>query len=396
MNSKWLLVFVVLLMALVVLIPTTSAQDDTVNGFTVSYGGRIFDGTNTTFIYVVIGTGAGPDLSHFDVEIPQCDTALQVVAYNPADAVSFGTDPTTGVNGIKWDLPLGVNETRAYSITFAGEVDEGIIVVAVKGGPGFETTEIAGPACDTPALVVEKSVSADGGVTWDDADAAPGPEVEPGADVQFRVVVTNTGTEPLTTITLTDNVYDTTGCAIPDTLEPESAFECPLGPFPAAEGQHTNVVTVTALAGDEMLEATDSANYFGGELDDDDDTVIIVIEGPVQQININIITIYGINIELDPDDPLLTVIQIGDYIRVEGDYGQSGNTIIIIAVTIIIVDVDVVVDQGSGAVWRDPGDCGNPPPPWAPAHGWRRRCESGGGDNGSSGSRSGRGQGRGN
>jgi hypothetical protein len=28
-------------------------------------------------------------------------------------------------------------------------------------------------------------------------------------------------------------------------------------------------------------------------------------------------------------------------------------------------------------VWRDDNECGNPPPPWAPAHGWRRKCGGG-------------------
>ena len=28
-------------------------------------------------------------------------------------------------------------------------------------------------------------------------------------------------------------------------------------------------------------------------------------------------------------------------------------------------------------IWQDDGkNCGNPPPPWAPANGWRRRCEN--------------------
>jgi hypothetical protein len=107
--------------------------------------------------------------------------------------------------------------------------------------------------------------------------------------------------------------------------------------------------------------------------------VIIVIEGPVEQININIITIYNINIEVAPDDPLLTVIQIGDVIRVEGHLDDDdSDTIIIIAVTVIFIDIDVFVAD-DGQVWRDPGDCSNGPPPWAPAHGWRRRCEGGGG-----------------
>jgi hypothetical protein len=125
----------------------------------------------------------------------------------------------------------------------------------------------------------------------------------------------------------------------------------------------------------------------------DDDDVIIVIEGPVIAIQINIITIYDIDIAVAPDDPLLTVIQIGDIVRVEGilfspgddddDFsgilvglGDADIDITIIAITIIIVDIDVFVGD-DGAVWRDDGDCGSPPPPWAPAHGWRARCEGG-------------------
>lgn len=119
---------------------------------------------------------------------------------------------------------------------------------------------------------------------------------------------------------------------------------------------------------------------------DDDDDVIIVVEGPVQQININIITIYNINIIIDDDDPILTVVQIGDIVRVEGVIDGDDIVLIggdvqitIIAITIIIVDVDIEINIDTGDVWRDDGSCANPPPPWAPANGWRRRCEGGGG-----------------
>jgi hypothetical protein len=125
--------------------------------------------------------------------------------------------------------------------------------------------------------------------------------------------------------------------------------------------------------------------------DDDDSGIIIVIEGPVEAININIITIYGIDIEVDEDDPILTVVQIGDVIRVEGELDDiEEDTLVIIAITIIIVDVDIYISD-DGDAWRD-DDCSNPPPPWAPAHGWRDRCEAGGasspgrGRGGSSGS----------
>ncbi len=111
---------------------------------------------------------------------------------------------------------------------------------------------------------------------------------------------------------------------------------------------------------------------------------IIIIEGPVTAININIITIYDIDIELNVDDPLLLVIKIGDIVRVEGSIQDRGGVIIIVAVTVIIVNVDIDIDTGE--VWRDEGNCANPPPPWAPANGWRRRCgggnNNGGGNNG--------------
>jgi hypothetical protein len=127
--------------------------------------------------------------------------------------------------------------------------------------------------------------------------------------------------------------------------------------------------------------------------------ITIVIEGPVQSININVITIYNIDIELAENDPNLTIIQIGDIVRIEGDTREDdddndGNiTIIVVAVTVVIVNVDINIVTGD--VWRDEGsDCANPPPPWAPANGWRRRCE-GGGNNGN-GNGNGRGRGRGN
>src|SRR5690606_3141103 len=104
------------------------------NTFVVAYGGRVFDGSNTTFTYTVSGTGVSPDLSHFDVEIPQCVPVLEVVTFSPADAVEFGVDPTTGVNGIKWDTPLLTTESRTYTITFFGYVAEGSVIVAVKDG----------------------------------------------------------------------------------------------------------------------------------------------------------------------------------------------------------------------------------------------------------------------
>ena len=71
----------------------------------------------------------------------------------------------------------------------------------------------------------------------------------------------------------------------------------------------------------------------------------------MQAININIITIFDFDIEIAEDDPLLTLIQVGDVIRIEGvltdDLSIEGN-LIIIAINIIIINVEIDTDDDDG------------------------------------------------
>lgn len=384
-----LLVMLIVLLTMAALPAILLAQPT--NGFNVIYGGRIYDSAanRTTFTYLVSGTGAPPDLSHFDLEIPNCPTPLIVAAYEPTTAVSFGVDPTTGINGIKWDIPLQATATRTYSVTFQGNVLEGSVLAAVKGGNGFATVSVPGPSCAAPKLDIEKFVSTDG-VTWQDADAAPGPIVAPGAAVWFRFNVTNSGNVELTNLTLSDDTVDVSSCTIPATLPSGAFFECAVGPLTAADGQHSNIATANGTFNGITVSDSDGAHYFSGlatptptatmaptatPVPDDDDNALpitIIIEGPVQQININIITIYDINIVVGETDPILGIIQVGDVLYVEGNTEDADGVVVIIAVNIVIINVDINVDTGE--YWRDDGSCANPPPPWAPANGWRRRC----------------------
>jgi hypothetical protein len=80
---------------------------------------------------------------------------------------------------------------------------------------------------------------------------------------------------------------------------------------------------------------------------------IIVVEGPVQSINANIITIFNINIQVDSNDPILTQIQIGDNLHVEGHAVSQGNTIIIVAINVTIVN-EIIVNPASGATALPP------------------------------------------
>jgi hypothetical protein len=56
----------------------------------------------------------------------------------------------------------------------------------------------------------------------------------------------------------------------------------------------------------------------------DDGAIIVVVEGPVRIINVNIVTIYDINVMVAPDNPLLKVIHIGDFVRARGHFDGSG------------------------------------------------------------------------
>lgn len=454
-----LLVYVLIVIVVLTSAPIVTAQDPDdglLVSFEVSYGGSVYDSSTnqTTFTYIVSGTGQPPDLSHFDVGLPTCSPPLIVVGTSPTDAVSFGVDPTTGVDGIKWDLPLKTTESRTYTITFLGNVAEGTVPVAVKGDT-FEVGSLPGPSCTVVSIDVEKFIAIDG-ESWQEVDDAPGPDVASDAQVSFRFVVTNIGNAELNTLTLTDSLYDTSTCTLPDSLAPGEALECVIGPFPSVEGQHTNIVTASGEADGKTAIDTDVAHYFSGDLplvevekfvsadagitwagsveveagdevsfkflvtnvgnvaltgftltdsafdtsscappamlapeasfeciigpfpaseddhtntvtvtaayedqtitatdtasyrpadEDDDSDVIIVIEGPVEEININIITIFGIEIEVDPDDPILGQLQIGDTVYIEGDLLGDGDVIIVVAVTIIVIDIDIFVFQ---------------------------------------------------
>jgi len=75
-----------------------------------------------------------------------------------------------------------------------------------------------------PSIDIEKYVSVDGQASWDDADAATGPDVPAGGDVYFKLVVTNTGNVTLTNIDVLDADVDLSAVAVADPLAPAASF----------------------------------------------------------------------------------------------------------------------------------------------------------------------------
>ncbi|HAZ30939.1 TPA: hypothetical protein DCY65_05175, partial [Candidatus Acetothermia bacterium] len=69
--------------------------------YTVTFLGATYDGTNTTFRYQVC-SNESPAISHWVLGLPTtCATCADVVA--ASHVYTCGTDPTTGVFGVKFD-----------------------------------------------------------------------------------------------------------------------------------------------------------------------------------------------------------------------------------------------------------------------------------------------------
>ena len=139
----------------------------------------------------------------------------------------------------------------------------------------------------------------------------------------------------------------------------------------------------------------------------------ITVEGNIQSIGADTITVNNMTIVVAADDPIRSVLALNIRVHVEGNLDSSGTKII--PTKIILLPFVAAPSSNpspfssggnssdrnpsTGQVWTDPGDCSNPPPPWAPAYGWHARCDghpgSSGGDSMGDGNGSGNGDGMG-
>jgi hypothetical protein len=53
----------------------------------------------------------------------------------------------------------------------------------------------------------------------------------------------------------------------------------------------------------------------------------IIVEGPVSAINDNVLTVYDLDVEVAPGHPILNLVEVGDFVRVEGAYQTGGEVI---------------------------------------------------------------------
>ncbi len=112
------------------------------------------------------------------------------------------------------------------------------------------------------AVAAQSEVDIEKFTNGQDADTAPGPGVTVGSTVFWTYVVTNTGSRPITNISVTDDQGVTVTC--PDTeLDAGLSFTCTASGT-AIAGQYANIGTVTATLQDASVATdSDASHYFG-------------------------------------------------------------------------------------------------------------------------------------
>ena len=137
---------------------------------------------------------------------------------------------------------------------------------------GFEqwSAIATAPTAPAPSISIDKEVSVDGGKTWFDIGTAlDDPKLlhSAGADLQYRFIVTNTGNETLTGVTLTDNpAISALTAAVGDigTLDPNKSVTITVnGDYADGYQLDTATVTGTGQTSGQSVQATDQADYTG-------------------------------------------------------------------------------------------------------------------------------------
>jgi hypothetical protein len=78
------------------------------------------------------------------------------------------------------------------------------------------------------------------------------------------------------------------------------------------------------------------------DADPADSIATVGLDGPVEAINGNILIVNGISIQLAPDDPLLSTIQPGSFVSVQGNFQTNGSVIVLVVVNIVVVNTTSV------------------------------------------------------
>ncbi|HEX2908012.1 MAG TPA: hypothetical protein VHO69_14175, partial [Phototrophicaceae bacterium] len=78
------------------------------------------------------------------------------------------------------------------------------------------------------------------------------------------------------------------------------------------------------------------------------------LDGPIQAINGNVVTVNGIPVQFAPDDPRLATLQVGNFLNVQGNFVNNGTVIVLVVVNVTVIN-NVVINNNPYCWYHDGG-----------------------------------------
>lgn len=235
--------------------------------------------------------------------------------------------------------PQRTNSTL-LSVRFVLALAAAVTLIAVIGlllrySSQSESSGVS-PASPTQVAIVNTVVPTESATP---VNTAPPTEVTPSAAVPtIRAVITNatepapqathTPASPAETVVVIEGPvqsFDNTSITIFDV----SIQVTPGHPILNMISVGDTVRVEGVLTEDNMLTATVIDNILNGETGD----ATVGLDGPIEVIEENTITINSIEVVLDPADPILQTLSIGDFLSVEGNFEIRDNEYVLVVVT---------------------------------------------------------------
>ncbi len=138
--------------------------------YVITFLGSTFDGTNTTFQYEVTAN-YWTDVTHWVLGLGSCAACDDVVSATASsgESGSCGSDPTTGIFGIKFDVTVERGHPKQFWITFSGYWPEEPVPAGLKAGQLVcNSYTVIGPGCPQ-RYALSMAVSPAGAGTTDPA-----------------------------------------------------------------------------------------------------------------------------------------------------------------------------------------------------------------------------------
>lgn len=136
--------------------PSADSSCTLIGGYKICLINSTPVGGSTTFVYKVSPYHAKADLKKLIIGFETCDVPLEVTETDPYGQVI--SDDATDSRGVLFKKVQKKNQSRYYSITFAGEIASGPVPVELTAGSSTFEGQVQGAVCEPPRYDLSGSV----------------------------------------------------------------------------------------------------------------------------------------------------------------------------------------------------------------------------------------------